>query len=74
MSLGSIDMDAALDRYLTTPPEPKESVFKCDQCKDEFYPGDEYYCIEEENLCYECAFKWLDKMKRTATEEQCYED
>ena len=74
MSLGSIDMYAALDRYLTTPPDDPETVFKCEQCEEDFFPGDEYYYIEGENLCPRCAERWFDSMRRTADEDLCFGD
>lgn len=74
MSLGSIDLDHKLDRYLTEEPEPKETIFKCEQCGMEIYPSEEYYTIEGENLCGECAAEWLDSMRKIATEDECFED
>lgn len=68
------DMSKRFDDWLTTPPESEESVFKCDHCKEPFFPNDEYYTIEGENLCYECAFEWLKSMCHTADEDQCYEE
>ena len=74
MGLGSRELDAALDRYLTEPPEQQETKFTCDKCGFEFYPGDTYYELEGERLCEECSREWLEQQCKTATEEQCFED
>ncbi len=68
------DWTKSLDRWLTTPPEEKESLLYCDNedCGEPFYPGDEVYEIEGVNLCKECALKWLEEQARVATEEECY--
>lgn len=68
------DMSKRYDDWLTSEPDMKDTVFRCEHCKTEFYPGDDYYYIEGENLCPECAEKWFDSMRRTATEDECFED
>lgn len=61
------------DKWKTTPPEPKESRFKCDHCGEELFPGDKIYEIEGENLCENCAHSWLDGQWRFLDESECYE-
>ena len=62
------------DRWKLNPPEPPESHFKCDQCHEEFYPGDRVYEIEGDNLCSACAIEWFDEQFRFAQEDECYGD
>lgn len=74
MSLASIDEDEAWDRFLTSEPDAKDTVFKCDQCEEPIFPQEEYYTIEGENLCPRCAERWFDSMRRTADEDLCFGD
>lgn len=60
------------DKWKTTPPEPQESNFKCDRCGEEFYPDDQVYECDCENLCKECAVEWLNDKWHYVTWEQCY--
>lgn len=62
------------DKWKTTPPEPKESRFKCERCKEPFYPGDRVFDIEGETLCYGCATEWFDEQYRFVQDEDCYGD
>ena len=66
--------ELAYDRWLANPPEPPMSQFHCEHCNEEFYPGDRVYYIEGENLCCECAQKWLDEQCRFVQEGECYYD
>lgn len=72
MSLGSAKLDAALDRYLTTPPEPEESHCKCEWCNEVLYPGDKYFDCEGSLLCEECSKEWLSEQFQEVTEEMAY--
>ena len=60
------------DEWKTTPPERKESAFKCTCCGEELYPDDKYWDIEGEHYCYECATDWFNDNWRYVTEEQCF--
>lgn len=63
-----------LDHYLTTPPEEMETHFFCELCKEPIFPGDSVYYIEseDETYCKDCAEKWLEDQRRTATYDDCY--
>lgn len=63
----------AYDDWKTTPPEPKESKFRCTCCDEEIYPDDKYWNIEGEKYCYACARDWFEDQMCVATWEQCYE-
>ena len=73
-SLGSPALDAAYDRWKTTPPEPEESKCKCGRCKETLYPGDEYFDCEGTLLCEECSKEWLSEQFQKVTDEMCYEE
>ena len=62
----------AYDIWKLNPPEPKESKCKCRRCENELYPGEEYYELEEEIYCYDCAWKWLKEQKHEVTGEMAY--
>lgn len=72
MSLGSPDLDAAYDRWKTTPPEEPDSILHCHECKCDIYPGERIYRLDDEVYCSECAKEWLAQFEEEATEEQCY--
>lgn len=76
MSLGSPSLDAALDRYLTTPPEDyeQESNLKCCECGNDIYPGEEYYDFDGDIFCEDHAKEWLEEHKKYAEYEDCYGD
>ena len=63
-----VDMDD-YDKWKTTPPEAPESMCKCFECGTELYPFDEYYRLNEEVYCPDCAAEWLDMHKYRVTEE-----
>lgn len=63
-----------LDRYLTTPPDDEETKCFCAWCKDPLYFDDEYYEIEGDILCEDCAQKWLDNQKNWVSEHMAYGD
>jgi hypothetical protein len=66
------DWQWSLDKMLANPPDDPDSHFKCDQCGEVFLPGDRFYQLEGENLCYRCASSWLDDQSEYATEDKCY--
>lgn len=75
-SLGSPSLDAAYDRWKTTPPYDleKESKCKCERCGEILYPGDKFYDCEGYKFCHECAVEWIDEQEQTVTEEMCYKE
>lgn len=74
MSLASIDEDAALDRYLTTEPEQRESKCKCIECGIECYPGEYVYELEGDIYCEEHARDWLENQKIHVDYDMAYAD
>ena len=72
MGLGSPALDAAYDRWKTTPPEPEESKCKCVRCKEALYPGDIYYDCEGTLLCEECSKEWLSEQFQKVTDEMAF--
>ena len=72
MSLGSPALDAAYDRWKTSPPEEPDSILHCFECKCDIYPGEKIYRLDDEVYCSECAKEWLAQFEEEATEEQCY--
>ena len=59
---------ADYDDWKTTPPEPEESNCRCCTCRANLYEDDEYYELDDEIYCEECAFKWLDSHKNYVSE------
>ena len=51
-----------LDRYLTTPPD-EFTHCHCAWCKEDLFEDDEYWELDDEILCENCAEKWLDEHK-----------
>ena len=72
MTLGSPQLDAALDRWLTTPPDDPETRLHCRECGQDIYPGERIYRLDDDIYCSECAREWLEQFEEEATEEQCY--
>ena len=60
------------DLWKTTPPDEPESKCICCVCKDWFFPEDDYYNIEGDIYCHECAIEWLEQFKSQVTEEMAY--
>lgn len=50
---------AALDRWLTTPPEP-EIVGKCLRCNDEIMQGEQVYHIPAGYVCEDCFVEFAE--------------
>ena len=62
-----------LDRWLTTPPEDEmKTKCVCAWCKEELYFDDEYWELDDEILCEDCAQKWLDNHKNWVSESMAY--
>ena len=51
------------DLWKTTPPDPTESRLYCERCGVDFYVGDEYYYINDERYCPDCARDWLEEQR-----------
>lgn len=66
------DWEYEYDKFVTNPPEPKESKFKCWCCGRPFSEGDRVYQIEGESLCEVCAIEWFDEQYRFADYDECY--
>lgn len=65
--------ELSLDKWLTNPPEGRESHLFCDgRCKEPFYPEDRIYRLDGLNLCEECVQDWLSEHEECVTEEDCY--
>lgn len=71
-SLGSPALDAAYDRWKTTPPDDPETHFKCERCGLELYPGDKYFDCEGSLLCDECSKEWLSEQSHEVTDEMAF--
>ena len=75
MGLGSPALDAAYDRWKTTPPEDdcdRESKCKCERCGEGLYPGDDYFDCEGSVLCEECSKEWLSEKSQVVTHEMAF--
>ena len=68
------DWEYDLDRILANPPEGKESRCKCCNCGEILEVDDEYWEIDGDIFCEECAFKWLDCRKNWVSEWMAYGD
>lgn len=69
------DMSKRYDDWLTTPPEDERTTkCKCCKCKEPLYLDDEYYELDEEIYCEDCAYKWLDGHKNWVCEWMAYGD
>lgn len=44
----------------------------CSECKEPLYPEDDYFDLDGQMLCENCAKEWLSLHKGTVTEEQAY--
>ena len=66
------DWEYQLDQILFNPPEGKESKCKCCRCGEELYPDYEYYELDDEILCEDCAEKWLEGHKNWVTEDMAF--
>ena len=57
------------DIWKTTPPDSPESKCVCSVCKESLYVDDDYYDLEGEIYCKECALEWLEQFRCQVTEE-----
>lgn len=49
----------AYDDWKLNPPERKTTACQCAWCKEDLWFDDEYYELDDEILCEDCAKKWL---------------
>ena len=61
------DWQKDLDRYLTTPPD-EHTHCHCAWCNEDLFEDDEYWELDDEILCEECAEKWLESHKNWVSE------
>lgn len=57
-----------LDRWLTTPPGEEKTACKCSFCGEPLYYDDEYWELDDEIFCEDCAEKWLEEHKHWVSE------
>lgn len=69
-TFGGLEHD--YDVWRTTPPDEPESKFRCTCCGEEMFPDDDYYDIEGEHFCKDCAEEWFEEQRHKVTEGQCY--
>ena len=62
------------DKWKTTPPDSATTKCKCAWCGEELYFDDEYWELDDEILCEDCADKWLDNHKNWVSESMAYGD
>ena len=48
------------DIWKTTPPEEGETQCHCAWCKEDLFYDDEYWELDGEILCEDCARDWLN--------------
>jgi len=63
----------AYDTWKTTPPDEPETKCKCSKCEEELYEGDDYYELDDEILCEDCAEEWLSLHKNYVSERMARE-
>lgn len=69
IGMGSRELDNALDRWLTTPPDEEESKCKCSECKADMYPGEKIYVLDGDIYCRDCALEWLEQYEQEVTDD-----
>lgn len=62
----------SLDQWLDSEPEVHDSKCKCAECNVSLYPEEDYYDIDGDILCEECAREWLEENKSQVTDEMAY--
>ena len=62
------------DKWKMTPPDYDDTKCHCEWCHEELYFDDEYWELDDEILCEECAKKWLDNHKHWVTESMARGD
>lgn len=60
--------EKSLDRWLTTPPEEDTTECFCAECEEPLYVDDEYFELDGQILCEDCAKDWLDDRRSVVTE------
>lgn len=57
------------DKWKTTPPDDEEETkCRCSFCKEPLYYDDEYWLLDDEIFCEECAKEWLEEHKNWVSE------
>ena len=63
------------DKWKITPPERRRSSkCICCICKEELFPDEEYYELEGDIYCEDCADNWLKQQRNWVTEDMAYGD
>lgn len=55
--------ETSYDAWKTTPPDDDDTKCECAWCHEKLYYDDEYWELDDEILCEDCAQKWLDNHK-----------
>lgn len=58
----------AYDKWKTTPPDEPESKCKCCKCGEFLFEDDEYWELDDEIYCEDCAEDWLAGHKNWVSE------
>lgn len=61
-------------KWKTEDPDSDSTKCHCAWCKEELYFDEEYWEIEDEILCENCAETWLDNHKHWVSESMAYGD
>lgn len=56
------------DKWKTTDPDQRDSKCTCSQCGEMLYEGNEYWELEDEIYCEDCAEEWLSLHKNWVSE------
>jgi hypothetical protein len=60
---------AAYDAWKTSPPDNWDTKCKCSQCGVELFEDENYWDLDDEVYCEECAKDWLSDHCLTVTHE-----
>ena len=60
------------DKWKLTVPEESSTKCHCAWCEENLYFDDEYWELDDEILCEDCAEKWLDNHKNWVSESMAY--
>ena len=62
------------DKWKTTEPDPETTKCHCAWCHEDLYFDEEYWELDDEILCENCAEKWLDNHKHWVSENMARGD
>ena len=68
----SMTLDDFLAGEPIYPSEAGPTKVRCEECGTELYPEDEYFRLEGQILCEECAHDWLDGQRDIVTRSMAY--